>query len=107
MTFYCIADEDTVRGFSLAGVEGRAVASTQEAIEAFNAATACDGHGIVILTQPVAAWMREQVDTFRLERDRPLLVEIPGPQGPLADRKTLYHLAHSAVGILVDKEKGI
>jgi V/A-type H+-transporting ATPase subunit F len=106
VTFYCIADEDTVRGFRLAGVEGRAVASPQEAIEALNAAAACVEHGIVILTQPVAAWMREQVDTFRFERDRPLLVEIPGPQGPLAGRKTLHQLVHSAVGIRVDKEKG-
>ncbi len=106
MKFYCIADEDTVRGFRLAGVEGRAVTSAPEAAEALNLAVAHTEHGIVILTQQVGAWMREQVDALRLGRDRPLLAEIPGPVGPLAGRKTLRALVHSAVGIRVDKGKG-
>jgi len=104
--FYCIADEDTVRGFRLAGVEGRVATSAREAAEALNHAVAHAEHGIVILTQQVSAWMREQVDAFRLGRDRPLLVEIPGPAGPLAGRKTLRQLVHCAVGIRVDKDKG-
>lgn len=106
MKFYCIADEDTVRGFRLTGVEGRAVTSPPEAAAALEAAAARPEHGIVILTQGVAAWIREQVDAFRLERDRPLLVEVPGPEGPLAGRKTLRQLVRSAVGIHVDKGKG-
>ncbi len=106
MKFYCIADEDTVRGFRLAGVEGCVVTSATEATEALHAAAAPAEHGIIILTQQVAAWMRGQVDAFRLERDRPLLVEIPGPGGALAGRKTLRQLVHSAVGIRVDKGKG-
>ena len=106
MKFFCIADGDTVRGFRLAGVEGRIVTSAAEAIEALRTAAARTEHGIVILTQPVAAWMREQVDAFRLDRDRPLLVEIPGPDGPLAGRKTLRQLVHSAVGVSVDQGKG-
>jgi len=104
--FYCLADEDTVRGFRLAGVEGRAVSSAPEASEALHQAAAAADRGIVILTQPVAAWMREQVDAFRLAHERPLLVEIPGPGGPLAGRKTLRQLAHAAVGIRIDQEQG-
>ena len=34
MNFYCVADEDTVRGFRLAGVEGRVVESPREAASA-------------------------------------------------------------------------
>ncbi len=106
MKFYCIADEDTVRGFRLTGVEGRVATSPPEAAEALHQAVAGAGHGILLLTQPVAAWLREQVDALRLERDRPLVVEIPGPAGPLAGRKTLRQLVHSAVGIRVDQGKG-
>ncbi len=106
MKFYCIADEDTVRGFRLAGVEGRVVTSAPEAAEALDQATARAEHGVVILTQQVGAWLREQVDAWRLERDRPLLVEIPGPAGRVPGGKTLRQLVHSAVGIRVDKEKG-
>ncbi len=106
MNFYCIADEDTVRGFRLAGVEGRVVTSAPDAAEALNQAAARAETGILILTQPVAAWIREQVDAFRLQHDRPLLVEIPGPDGPLAGRKTLRQLVDSAVGICVEQGKG-
>ena len=106
MKFYCIADEDTVRGFRLAGVEGRAVTSATEAAEALNSAAARAEHGIVILTQPVAAWLRPQVDAFRLERDCPLLVEIPGPEGPLGGRRSLRQVVHAAVGIRLDPGKG-
>ncbi len=105
MKFYCIADEETVRGFRLAGVEGRVVTSAPEAVEALHQAAARAQYGIILLTQPAGAWMREQVDAFRLERDRPLLVEIPGPDGPLAGRKTLRQLVSSAVGIRVETGK--
>lgn len=106
MNFYCIGDEDTVRGFRLAGVAGRAVASAPEAAGVLKQAAAHAEHGIVIVTQPVASWMREQVDALRLERDHPLLVEIPGPAGPLAGRRTLRQLVHSAIGIRLDNRKG-
>ena len=85
MKFYCIADEDTVRGLRLAGVEGQAVATAQEA----GAVLATRRRGprrmaIIILTQDVAAGIRAQVETHRLECVQPLIVEIPGPTGPLA-----------------------
>jgi V/A-type H+-transporting ATPase subunit F len=104
--FYCIADEDTVRGFRLAGVEGRVVTSAAQALAALEEAVSGAEHGLVILTHPVAAWIRAQVETLRTERDRPLVVEIPGPSGPLAGRKTLRQLVHSAVGMSLDQGKG-
>ena len=92
MKFVCIADEDTARGFRLAGV------ATVATLEAATANPEC---GIVIITEEVAAGMREQVDRFRLEHDRPLIVEIPGPAGSLAGRKGLRRLVQQAVGINV------
>jgi len=35
--FYCIGDEDTVRGFRLAGIEGQVVVSPEEAAAALRA----------------------------------------------------------------------
>ena len=92
-----------MRGFRLAGVAGRVVATASEAAAALTGAAGQPELGILVLTQQVAAAIREQVDAFRLELDRPLLVEIPGPAGPLPGRKTLRHLVHSAVGIRVEK----
>ena len=105
MTFYCIADEVTVRGFRLAGVAGRAVATAAEAAEALAEAVARPDCGIVILLDKVAAGIRTQVDAIRLERERPLIVEIPGPEGPLAGRRSLRALVQEAVGISVGDAK--
>ena len=102
MKFYCIADEDTVRGFNLAGVAGQVVATAGQAAAAVAAAVARSGCGIIVMTEQVATGIRSQVDTVRLERDRPLIVEIPGPQGSMPGRKSLRQFVQEAVGIRVD-----
>jgi V/A-type H+/Na+-transporting ATPase subunit F len=99
--FYCIADEDTVRGLRLAGIEGQAVASPKEAGAVFTSATGNPENGIIILTQDVAAGLRAQIEAHRLEREQPLIVEIPGPTGPLAGQRSLRQIVQAAVGISV------
>lgn len=106
MKFFCLGDADTVRGFRLAGVEGQVVASAPQAAAALTQAAAQPGLGVILLTEAIAASIREQVDRFRFERDRPLLVEIPGPAGPLPTRKRLGQLVQAAVGIQVGQPGG-
>jgi len=103
--FFCVADEDTVRGFRLAGVEGEAVATAGEADRAIRRAAGRPDLGILILTDAVAADVRELVDDVRMNRDRPLIVEVPGPQGPMPGRKTLRQLVQEAVGIRLGQEE--
>ena len=79
MKFYCIADEDTVRGFALAGVEGEAVADAKAAAAALSRASAQSEYGVIILTESTASLIRAQVDSMRLELPRPLIAEITGP----------------------------
>lgn len=105
MKFFCIGDEDTVRGFRLAGVEGQVATNAGEAHEALQAAVARADLGIVIITDAVAHEIREQVDAVRMECARPLLVEIPGPTGPIPGRKTLRQLVQEAVGIRISQEE--
>ncbi|HUX00103.1 MAG: V-type ATP synthase subunit F [Phycisphaerae bacterium] len=105
MKFFCVADEDTVRGFRLAGVEGQAVASAPEADRAIRLAAERPDLGILIVTDTVAADARSLVDEVRLARPRPLIVEIPGPQGPMPGRKTLRQLVQEAVGIRLGREE--
>lgn len=101
MKFFCIADEDTVRGFRLAGIAGQVVTSAEQTAAAVEKATAQTDCGIIVLTERVAASIRRQLETIRLERDRPLVVEIPGPEGPLPGRKSLRQFVQEAVGIRV------
>lgn len=101
MKFYCIADEDTVRGFRLAGIAGQVVTTAPQAAIALEAVVARADCGIIILTENVAAGIRDQVDAMRWARTRPLVVEIPGPEGPVTGRKSLREFVQEAVGIRV------
>jgi V/A-type H+-transporting ATPase subunit F len=104
--FFCIADEDTVRGFRLAGVAGQAVASAPEAAAAVETAMAQRDCAVIILTEKVADSIRPQVERIRFESQQPLIVEIPGPDGPLTNRKSLRQLAQAAVGISIEPQNG-
>lgn len=103
MKFYCIADENTVRGFRLAGVAGQVVNSAVEAAQAMETAMAQRDCAIIILTETVAESIRAQVERIRFESPQPLIVEIPGPAGPLPGRKSLRQLAQEAVGVHIEE----
>lgn len=105
MKFYCIGDKDTVRGFRLAGIEGRIASDATEAAAALEDALRRRDLGIIVITDALAARIRSQVDAVRLEREQPLLVEVPGPLGPISGRKTLRELVQEAVGIRISKEE--
>lgn len=102
MTFRCIADDDTVRGFRLAGVEGEIVATPAEAAAALDRAVGDGATGVVILTRDVANGIRERVRTLRRDFDRPLVVEIPGPLGGAEFAPDLARLVQAAVGIRLE-----
>jgi V/A-type H+-transporting ATPase subunit F len=106
MKFYCIADEDTVRGFRLSGVDGTVATSAEDAARTLATAAARPDCGVIILTEPCAAGIRPLVTQLRLERDRPLIVEIPGPAGPLPGNKRIWRLVQEAVGLSLEAEKG-
>ncbi len=101
MKFYCIGDEDTVRGFRLAGIGAQVVATAEEARKAIRGAAARPDCGVIIVPEAVAEWVREDIEGIRLEREGALVVEIPGPQGPRAGRKSLREFVQEAVGVRV------
>lgn len=96
-----------MRGFRLAGVSGEVVVSPRETAAAIQAAAARPDCGIIILTEKVADGVRPVVEQFRFERERPLILEIPGPDAGTRERKNLRDLVQEAVGIQLDSEKAI
>jgi V/A-type H+/Na+-transporting ATPase subunit F len=99
MSFYVIADEDTVLGFRYAGVAGEAVESPAAAREALERACRAGRYGIVILTDQVADSIRDEVNRVRFVQQEPVVVEIPGPKGPSPMRPDLMKLIQEAVGV--------
>jgi len=94
-----IADEDTVIGFSLAGVPGKIVATATEASNAFEQVTQTADVGILLITERVAQLIREKVDHWIIGGGQPLIVEIPDSQGPLENRRTPHEFVKSAIGV--------
>ena len=105
MKLFCIADEDTVRGFRLAGVAGVAVSDAKEAVDAVKRAVAMPDLGLLIVTDVVASEAQSEIDRIRIECGQPLIAEIPGPDGPMKGRKTLREFVQEAVGISVGGEE--
>lgn len=99
MRFHCIGDAETVRGFRLAGVDGRVVGNASETAEALAAAVAREDCGIVILTERAAERVRPQVEALQQERRMPLIVEIPGADGRARGRKSWRQVVQEAVGM--------
>lgn len=102
MNVCCIADEETVRGFRLAGIGGQAVSTAEEAAAALARVEAESDCGIVIMTDDVAAGIRWQVDTLRMEKGRPLIVTVPCPLETGGARKSLRQYVQEAVGMSLD-----
>jgi V/A-type H+-transporting ATPase subunit F len=101
MKFYVIADEHTVAGFKLVGLEGEVVESADEASEALKKAFASPDIGIIIITEGIAAAIREEVEGFIFGQAFPLIIEIPDRTGPMEDRLSIRQLVRSAVGVNV------
>lgn len=104
MAFYCVADEDTVRGFRLAGLVCRTIADPGEGSRAFTWAVSQPDCELLILTEEVAVRLGPPLEAFRLEHERPLIVEIPGPGGPIEGAGGLRRLLRSAVGASLERE---
>ena len=95
----------------LAGVKGQEVSNREEALEAFNkmtgqssspdAPSAEDRPKVLILTEDVSDMLSKEVNDFQMKGKSPLIVEVPGLGGHIANRKTLTDSIREAVGIQV------
>jgi len=101
MDLFVIGDVDTVLGFAYAGVPGATVETAEETRRAFDQVLEARRAKILIITESAADLIREAVDRVRFEAQMPVVVEIPGPEGPKPDRRTLLELIREAVGIRV------
>ncbi|MFW6189319.1 MAG: V-type ATP synthase subunit F [Planctomycetota bacterium] len=101
MNFYVIGDEDTVVGFRYAGVQGTVARDSDQAARELDRLVEEGEKMIVIITERTAGKIREKVDRVRFEETYPLVVEIPGPEGPSEEAPSLLSLIREAVGIKV------
>ena len=101
MEFCVIGDEEVVIGFRFVGVPGRVVSTEEEAHQAFNAITEEGKARVLILTERVSSFLAREVMEWQMNGAYPLIVEIPGIDGHMSDRRSLIDSIRDAVGIHV------
>ena len=82
MKFFLIADADTLLVFSLAGIEGKAATTKEEATPALKEALENKEVGVILITERIAETIREKVNEVILKAETPV-VEIPDVKSPL------------------------
>ncbi len=99
MKVLVIGHPEAVLGFSLAGVNGRAVTTADEAGRALDEALASKEIGIILVTQDIAGMLQARVEDLKLHSTIPLVVEIPSPAGVSPDQPSLSEIVLRAIGI--------
>jgi len=99
MKVLVIGHPEAVLGFSLAGVNGRAVTTADEANQALDEALISKDTGIILVTQDIAGMLQSRVEDLKLHSTIPLVVEIPSPAGVPEDQPSLSEVVLKAIGI--------
>jgi V/A-type H+-transporting ATPase subunit F len=99
MKLMVIGHPEAVWGFSLAGVSGQMATSAQEVNQALDTALAQKDIGIVLVTEDVAALIRDRMEDLKMHSTVPLVVEIPGPGGTPPGTPSLSEVVKRAIGI--------
>ncbi len=102
MKMYLISDNiDTYTGMRLAGIEGVVVhgrAETKEAVEN----VIKDPHlGIMLITEKLSSEIPEIIDDLKLNRRKPLVVEIPDRHGTGRSKNFITNYINEAIGVKI------
>lgn len=101
MQLLVIGHEDAVRGFALVGVSGKIATSANELNQALNQALSEENIGIILLTENVAELARTRVDHLKAHSSIPLIMEIPGPDGPDSNQPSLGEMIRNITGVKI------
>ena len=103
MRFYLISDnEDTLVGMRLAGIDGVIVHNEEEAQKEINKAMSKpEEFAVVLITQKVVDMSPDFVYDLKLNRKRPLIVEIPDRSGNGRTKASITRYVREAVGIKI------
>ena len=102
MKFYLISDNvDTQVGMRLAGIESVVVHEYEEVAQELEKVMADESIGIVLMTKKLITLCRDLVYDIKLNRRRPLIVEIPDRHGDSSIGDSITSYIQEAVGIRI------
>ncbi|NLN82360.1 MAG: ATP synthase subunit F [Clostridiales bacterium] len=102
MKFYLISDNiDTRIGMRLAGIEGVVVHERDEVTRALSDAMQMEDVAVILMTERLVNLCSELVDELKLNRTRPLIVEIPDRHGNGRAKDSITRYVREAIGIKI------
>ncbi|HEX3027489.1 MAG TPA: V-type ATP synthase subunit F [Clostridia bacterium] len=102
MRFYLISDNvDTQVGMRLAGIEGIVVHEAAEVQKALNEAMEMDDIAVILITETLLALCSDMVYDLKLNRKRPLIVEIPDRHGNGRTKDSITRYVREAIGVKI------
>ena len=94
MRFYLISDNiDTMVGMRLAGIEGTVVHTQEEVQSSLTKAMDQEDIGVILMTETLVKLCPDLIYELKLNRQRPLIVEIPDRHGN-GRAKILLHVMY-------------
>ena len=100
MKMYLISDNiDTWTGMRLAGVDGAVVHERDELKRELDKVLADKSIGIILLTEKFGREFPEIIDNVKLERNLPLIVEIPDRHGTGRKPDFITSYVNEAMGL--------
>ena len=100
MKFYLISDNvDTKMGMRIAGIEGVVAGGAEEALSALENAAADENIAVVLMTEKLVGLCHDKVYDIKLNRRRPLIVEIPDRHGNSGAIDAISRYVEEAIGI--------
>jgi V/A-type H+/Na+-transporting ATPase subunit F len=102
MRLFLISDNtDTLMGMRLAGVKGVMVKTREEAIIALDEALNSKDTGILLITEKLAAKIRDRIKPLKERLPFPLIVEIPDRHGSVKDKNYILNYVKESIGIKI------
>jgi V/A-type H+/Na+-transporting ATPase subunit F len=102
MRFYLISDNvDTQVGLRLAGIEGVVVHQADEVKKVLQETMERDDIAVVLITETLLSLCPELVYNLKLNRKRPLIVEIPDRHGNGRTKDSITRYVREAIGVKI------
>ncbi len=102
MRFYLISDNvDTQVGLRLAGIEGVVVHKADEVKKVLEETMDRDDIAVVLITETLLSLCPELVYNLKLNRKRPLIVEIPDRHGNGCTKDSITRYVREAIGVKI------
>lgn len=102
MKFYLISDNvDTLLGMRLAGIEGIVIHSDVEVREALTKAMDMEDVAVILMTERLTSLCPELIYDLKLNRAKPLIIEIPDRHGNGRTKDSITKYVKDAIGVNV------